>query len=316
MTPTPRVSVIIPAYNAEAFIGDTLRSVLDQTYANLEVVVSDDGSTDGTREVVAGFGDRVKWISGPNSGRPSAARNAGARVARGSLLVFLDADDLVTRDRVEAQVHFLARYPQAGMVFSDYEEFGAHRTTDGGHFATCAALAAMLASSDRREGLVLDSRTATELLLSENFASSSPMVRRQVFDLAGRFDPETVFSEDFDFNYRAASVAGVGILPRTHWFKRQHPLNLSTDVARVLHWKIAVRGRILARETLARRRRTLRRRIATWHEDLAFFYTGRDNAAAMRHILRGLALSGTLRPALLARLGADMLGRSTNRSAS
>lgn len=313
MTPTPRVSVIIPAFNAEAFIGDTLDTVLGQTYGNLEVIVSDDGSTDGTRDRVRTFGSRVKWLSAPNSGSPAKPRNAGVRTASGSLVAFIDADDLMAPDRLAAQVQFFARHPHAGVVFSDYEEFGAHQVEEHGHFQTCPRLRALLeARPAGTDGLVLTSATATDLLLTENFGSSSPMVRRRVIDQAGGFDESAAPSEDFEFNFRVASVCAVGILPRIQWYKRQHPLNLSADVERVLRRKIDVRRRLLEAETVGRRRRKLKRMIAGWHADLAYFYTGRNNAAAIRHVLSGLRFSGSVRPRLVARLALDLLGRDTN----
>ena len=89
----PRVSVIIPAFNAEKHIEEALRSVQSQTYDDWEIVVCDDCSTDGTTEVVRGFGDRVTLVrTGANSG-PAAARNLAIAHSSGELLAFLDADD-------------------------------------------------------------------------------------------------------------------------------------------------------------------------------------------------------------------------------
>jgi len=89
----PRFSVIIPTYNRESIIGLTLDSVLGQTFADFQVVVVDDGSTDRTREVAAGYGDRVTLVTQDNRG-PGAARNRGAEHAAGEYLCFLDSDDL------------------------------------------------------------------------------------------------------------------------------------------------------------------------------------------------------------------------------
>jgi glycosyltransferase involved in cell wall biosynthesis len=309
MTPTPRVSVIIPAFNAEAFISDTLDSVLAQTYPNVEIVVSDDGSTDGTRDRVAAYGSRVKYVYRENSGGVSAPRNAGAKASAGSLLVFIDADDLMAPGRIEAEVRCLAHHPNVGLVFSDYGEFGVDRRQEDGHFQTCPMLQRVLADSPAVGGAaVLDSATATELLLTENFGSSSPMVRRRVFDQIGGYDPGAMSSEDFEFQFRAASVCAVGIVPEIHWHKRQHPLNMSANLERVLNWKIAVRRRILEQETVGRRRRKLKRRIADWHADLAYLYTGRDNAKAFRHVVSSVRLWASLRPRLLGRLALDVLG--------
>jgi glycosyltransferase involved in cell wall biosynthesis len=310
MDPMPRVSVIIPAFNAEPYITETLDSVLSQTYPHFEVVVSDDGSTDATRERVAAYGSRVKYVHRENSGGVSAPRNAGVRAASGSLLAFIDADDLMAPGRIAAEVRCFARHPDAGLVFSDYGEFGPDKRQELGHFPSCPMLTRLLAQAPvTAHSMVLDSATATEVLLTENFGSSSPMVRRRVFDLVGGYDESTMSSEDFDFQYRVASVCPVGIVPGIHWYKRQHPMNMSANVERVLRWKIEVRRRILQKETSARRRRTLKRHIADWHADLAYFYTGRDNTLAFRHMLDSVRLSPAVRPKLAGRLALEVLGR-------
>jgi glycosyltransferase involved in cell wall biosynthesis len=313
MTSAPRVSVIIPAYNAEAFIGATLDSVLAQTYSNLEIIVSDDGSVDGTRQRVAAYGSRVRYVSGPNSGAPSRPRNLGIRAASGTVLAFIDADDLMAPGRIAAEVEFLTRHPEAGLVFSDYEEFGEDRTQEKGHFETCPLLRSLLDRRAAPDGLVLDPATATELLLTENFGSSSPTLRRRVVEAVGGYDEGLSSSEDFEFQFRVASSCSIGVLPQTLWFKRQHSLNMTAHAERTLTRKIAVRRRILAQETNPRRRRKLKERLAVWHADLAYFYTGRSNGLAFGHALRSMALARTVHARLLARLALDVLGRETAR---
>ena len=99
----PLVSVVIPCYNAENDIGEAIQSALDQTYPNVEVIVIDDGSTDGSLEVIRSFDERIRWETGPNRGAP-AARNRGVELARGEIVQFLDADDLLHPDKLERQV--------------------------------------------------------------------------------------------------------------------------------------------------------------------------------------------------------------------
>jgi glycosyltransferase involved in cell wall biosynthesis len=101
----PTVSVIIPAYNAEAFLARAIRSVEAQSFRNFEVVVVDDGSTDGTAEVARGF-DSVRCIGQPHLG-PAAARNRGLAEAGGDLVAFLDADDEWLPEKLERQLAFM-----------------------------------------------------------------------------------------------------------------------------------------------------------------------------------------------------------------
>ena len=102
MHSNPLVSIIIPAYNARRLIGESIDSVLNQTYSNCEILVIDDGSTDGTRAFLQHrYGDQIRYIYQKNQGR-GAARNYGLRLARGKYIQFLDADDLILPDKIRA----------------------------------------------------------------------------------------------------------------------------------------------------------------------------------------------------------------------
>ena len=115
-----RFSVIIPAYNAERTIADTLRSCLEQTYPPHEVIVVSDGSTDGTEAVVQGFGSSVICLrTGGNTG-PAHARNIGLAAATGTHIAFLDADDTWHREKLRVMAKLLAAQPDARFIFHLY----------------------------------------------------------------------------------------------------------------------------------------------------------------------------------------------------
>ena len=107
MTAADRVSVVIPVHNGERYLAEAIQSVLDQTHAPLECLVIDDGSTDATQAVVAGFGDCVSYVRRARGG-VSAARNHGLRLARGELIAFLDHDDVWLADRLARQLSTFA----------------------------------------------------------------------------------------------------------------------------------------------------------------------------------------------------------------
>jgi glycosyltransferase involved in cell wall biosynthesis len=109
---SPLVSIVIPCHNAEAYVGEAVRSALDQTYPRVEVIAVDDGSTDGSLEVIRSFGDRVRWETGPNRGA-CAARNRGVELAKGQLIQFLDADDLLYPHKVEVQLQAVLQHKEA-----------------------------------------------------------------------------------------------------------------------------------------------------------------------------------------------------------
>lgn len=127
MTNKPIVSVVIPAYNAERFIRRSLESVLRQTYSHIEILVSDDGSTDGTANVVKSYEDpRVHYSYQPNRGQ-GPARNAGIRQAKGDYVTFLDADDFYLPTKVERQVEFLQQHPEYQIAYCNALHFYSDR---------------------------------------------------------------------------------------------------------------------------------------------------------------------------------------------
>ena len=112
----PRVSVIIPAYNAAATIAGTVDTIIRQTFQDFEIICVDDGSTDRTLAIVRQYGDRVRLVEQPNSG-PAAARNNGARHSSGEYLAFLDADDLWMPQFLERSVAALDADPALSLVY-------------------------------------------------------------------------------------------------------------------------------------------------------------------------------------------------------
>ena len=118
----PLVSVIIPTYNRAALLTEAVNSVLQQTYRNMEIIVIDDGSTDNTTEVMAGYGDRVRYTRRPNAG-VNAARNLGLKQARGEFVALLDSDDLWAPFKLELQVRLMRQFTDVGFTFSNFEIF-------------------------------------------------------------------------------------------------------------------------------------------------------------------------------------------------
>lgn len=110
MAPSPRISVVIPTYNRARIVPKAIESVFSQTYPAAEIIVVDDGSKDDTREVLAGYGDRIKAISQENGGL-SAARNTGIRAASSEWVAFLDDDDEHVPERLAIAVETIALHP-------------------------------------------------------------------------------------------------------------------------------------------------------------------------------------------------------------
>ena len=111
------VSILIPCFNAERWVGEAIESALKQTWAEKEVIVVDDGSRDGSPNVIRSFGSRIRWETGPNRGG-NVARNRLLELARGEWLQYLDADDYLLPLKIERQVSFLREHPTCDVVYS------------------------------------------------------------------------------------------------------------------------------------------------------------------------------------------------------
>ena len=215
----PLVSVIIPTHNAGKFIAQALQTVLDQTYAQYEVTVVDDGSTDETKDILREFDGSIRYLYQDNRG-PSAARNAGIRIAQGDYICFLDADDLWVPNKLESQIAFFEEHADIGLVFSDEEEISTHGTTRHSRLARSRFCSDLVGHAPVR--------TAFQKLLIENFIpTSTVMIRKECFAKAGLFDQTLTVVEDRDLWLRIAAHFEIACLPRVLGKKLEHERNIS-----------------------------------------------------------------------------------------
>ena len=198
---TPLVSVCIGAYNREAYIRETLDSVLSQTYPNIEVIVVDDASTDATAEVAASYGPRVRLIRlERNSGRPAVPRNRAMADARGEYLAFLDSDDVWLPRKIECQVGFLRSHPDIGCCHTAVELIDERSQGMG----------------VRHDGAIPGTGRCFRELLRHCFISiSSVMVTRTLIEDIGGFNEAPVYRarEDYEWFLRIAARQAIGFLP-------------------------------------------------------------------------------------------------------
>lgn len=122
---SPLVSIIIPTYNRANLIGETIRTVLNQTYTNWELIIIDDGSQDNTREIVSEFSDyRISYFFIEHCGIFGKVRNEGLKISKGDYVAFLDSDDLWSPEKLEIQLDLLNQYPEAFFIFNNITIFG------------------------------------------------------------------------------------------------------------------------------------------------------------------------------------------------
>ncbi len=208
------ISVIIPAYNAERTILETIASVQQQTYSDFEIIVINDGSTDRTSKLLNTVKDhRLKIFDYPNGGVP-VARNHGLSHATGDLIAFLDADDLWTSDKLELQFAALQQYPEAGVVYSwayYMNEKGDCFTADNPIFFAGNVYAQLLV----RDFIV---------------SGSNCLIKRQAVESVGKFDFSVPGSDDWDYWLRLALHWPFAVVTKPQIFYRQSSGSVSSKV--------------------------------------------------------------------------------------
>ena len=263
----PLVSVIVPTYQRADLLRLTIDSVLAQTWRPLELIVVDDGSTDGTAALLRGYGDRLRAICQTNRGG-TAARNTGTRAARGAFLNWLDHDDVMLPSKIERQMALFRARPSLGLVHCGY--FRVDR--DGRRIDRVTALPA----GDVRRRLVCGCFVW----------SGAPLVRRECVEQVGLFD-ESVWSSDAEFWLRIA-LAG------WRWGCVQEPLgeyriladSSMADVERTERLDVAILERVFADPRLPADARAMWR--AAWFNQRFWlatrYYTTRQWADAERNL--------------------------------
>src|SRR5689334_3298813 len=144
--PGAQISVIIPAFNAAAHLAQCLDSVIAQHGMRLDVIVVDDGSSDGTRSLINRYRRRVRYLRTARRVGPSAARNLGAQAARHDLLAFFDADDMMAPGRLARQSRLLLNAPAVSCAITDYRNFSSLGEAPASHFDTCTRMRAYIAT--------------------------------------------------------------------------------------------------------------------------------------------------------------------------
>jgi glycosyltransferase involved in cell wall biosynthesis len=225
----PHVSVIIPAYNAAAYIADTVNSALAQTYRDLEVIVVDDGSTDGTLKALEPFGDRVRVHQQPNGG-VAKARNTGVGLAQGAYIAFLDADDLWLPHKLEMQLDG----SDAPMTFTDRFNIG-----ERGELPELQSLVTPMKGGD----------IFVDLMREGNFiTNTSVMMRRDLFEKMGGFYTGLNGTEDWDLWIRIAERHQIGFIAEPLVRYRFHAGGISRNFTKMGRERTMVIARGLALE--------------------------------------------------------------------
>lgn len=298
-TVAPRVSVVMPVYNGEAYLATAIDSVLGQTQPDVELVVVDDGSSDGSAAILARYGDRIRVLHQANAG-VSAARNAGVAAARGEFLAFLDSDDWWEPDFLASMVGAMAD-PTTAIAYCGWQNVG---VKEGKPFVPP------------------DYEGPEKLHHLLRFASLWPihgiLIRRSLMPPGPPFNPTYPACEDYDLWLRIAAFHRIQRVPRVLAYYRKHgDANATSNQARVARFNLLVKRRFLDDFPALRRQLTWRRRrsyLAGGVVDRGYrcLYGGdlRNAHGIFRHaLLEGVVGLRDLKVALAALLPFDMFAR-------
>jgi glycosyltransferase involved in cell wall biosynthesis len=191
----PLVSVIIPTFNRRELVVRAIESVLAQTYRHYEIVVMDDGSTDGTAEAIARLAGPIRYFQQPNRGL-AAARNGAIRRSQGPLLALLDSDDAWTSDKLARCVTYLRQHPECDVVYTPMATMNAAGELMAGHDKIC------------KEGWILD-----ELFEEICIHDPAAVFHRDVWERIGGFDESLPVCVGHNFWLRVAVGHRIGLIP-------------------------------------------------------------------------------------------------------
>lgn len=279
----PKVSVIVPAYNCETYIRNTIDSIRTQTERDIEIVIIDDGSTDKSLAIIeemAANDLRIQVFSQANSGKPAAARNVGLEKAKGRFVCFLDGDDLYHPEKIANEVAFLEAHPDIAAVFHDMMYIAA----DGTEFPMSYLKEVNFLE---RAGTYLQQIGERQFLLSDQFFhfmslyfaaahTSSLMLRHSdISELKIRFPEDVTVGEDTEVWWQVAYRRKLGYIDRVLSYYRQHEASVTRNRQRYFEDLIAVHSRNFFRienDLSGDERGVYRCRIANMWTSLAYLY--------------------------------------------
>jgi glycosyltransferase involved in cell wall biosynthesis len=191
----PRIAVVTPSYNTARYIGPAVRSVLDQSYSNYDYLVMDGGSTDGTLDILRGFGDRLHWVSEKDDGQADAVRRGFERTS-GEILAWLNSDDTFSPGAFLAVAEYFAAHPEVDVVYGD----ATYVDPDGAHIADCVHIEPF---SKRRL-----------IYYSDFLVQPATFFRRSAYEAVGGINPKWHWALDYDLWLRLCQKHQFAYLPR------------------------------------------------------------------------------------------------------
>jgi len=212
------VSVIIVTYNRAHLVIESIYSVLNQTYSDLELIIIDDGSEDDTEEQVCAIPDpRIRYYKLPHTGRLAAMKNFAVRESKGTLIAYNDSDDYWTETKLEKQVALLSQHPQLGFSITNVINYKAGVEISARAYTT---------RQDVEYTNVFDRMKENRFIMY----NQTLVMRRSCFEKTGWFDEDMPFASDYNYNIRLAFHYDAGIIYESLVWRRLHENNRSSNV--------------------------------------------------------------------------------------
>ena len=239
------VSVIIPCYNYGHLIGETIESLLQQSYSDLEIIVINDGSKDNTEEVVKAWAlkdSRIQYHGYPNTGL-GASRNRGLEKVKGDFIQFLDADDLLEKRKFEIQLKLFSENPGTDVVYGSVRYFSTNPNDPSDRLLTYWGPNEEWMPKYNGNG-----RSFLQKALKGNFSHlSSTLFKKSIVDKVGLFDNEISAVADYHFLLRSVVADAVFLyhdIPDTYSLVRWHPSNMSKNLHRMFSEELRMREKL------------------------------------------------------------------------
>lgn len=212
------VSIILVTYNRAHLIIESIYSMLNQTWNDLELIIVDDGSADDTEELVRAIPDpRIRYFKFPHTGRLAALKNFAVRQSKGTLIAFNDSDDCWTETKLEKQVKLLTQYPQLGFSITNVVTYKAGAVISPRAYTSPKAMECTNIFNRMKENRFI-------------MYNQTLVLHRSCFEKTGWFNEDMLFASDYNFNIRLAFYYEAGIIYEPLVWRRMHENNRSTNV--------------------------------------------------------------------------------------
>ncbi len=243
----PKVSVIIPVYNGEKYIKQTIKSVLNQTFQNFEIIIIDDGSTDNSRKEIQSLDDlRIHYFYQSNKGCPAIPKNRGIRKAKGKYIAFLDQDDLFLPKKIENQLELIEKTGQKidAVICNCFVYDEMNKQIIGKNWA---------------KNFRIIPGKISQRLIKGNFivTSSEALIRKSFFKKNGFLDERLKIADDYDLWLRLAKDSHIKFIskPLVKW--RYRPGSLSSDSPKLVNDLVYLYKKILFCKDLTKKERKI-----------------------------------------------------------